>query len=115
MSSPLPTCNVQALCDANADLLEKAAGAYEPEVATTDCDEFLEGPIDAVVIATPARTHFRLAQAALQAGKHVLVEKPFTATSSEALELVQMADERELTLMVGGGPFKRPSACHRVL
>jgi len=99
--SALPGCNVQALCDANAELLDKAARAYEPEVATTDFEEFLAGPIDAVVIATPARTHFRLAQAALQADKHVLVEKPFTATSSEGLELVQLSDERELTLMVG--------------
>ena len=97
----LPGCNVQALCDTNAELLERAASAYEPELATTDFDEFLSGPIDAVVIATPARTHFRLAQAALQADKHVLVEKPFTATSGEALELVELADERELTLMVG--------------
>jgi predicted dehydrogenase len=97
----LPGCNVQALCDANAELLGRAAGAYEPELATTDYEEFLAGPIDAVVIATPARTHFSLAQAALQADKHVLVEKPFTATSAEALELVELADEREMTLMVG--------------
>jgi predicted dehydrogenase len=97
----LPGCNVQALCDANPELLERAAGAYEPELATTDFEEFLSGPIDALVIATPARTHFRLAQAALQADKHVLVEKPFTATSGEALELVELSDERELTLMVG--------------
>jgi predicted dehydrogenase len=81
--------------------LLEGAGAYEPELATTDYEEFLAGPIDAVVIATPARTHFALAQAALQADKHVLVEKPFTATSAEALELVELADERELTLMVG--------------
>lgn len=97
----LPGCNVHALCDTNAQLLERAARAYEPELATTDFEEFLSGPIDAVVIATPARTHFRLTQAALQADKHVLVEKPFTATSSEAQELVELADERELTLMVG--------------
>jgi len=97
----LPGCNVQAICDANPELLERAAGAYEPDLATTDFDEFLSGPIEAVVIATPARTHFRLAQAALKADKHVLVEKPFTATSNEALELVELADERELTLMVG--------------
>jgi len=99
--SALPGCNVQALCDANPELLERAAGAYEPELATTNIEELLSGPVDAVVIATPARTHFRLAQAALQADKHVLVEKPFTATSSEGLELVQLADEREMTLMVG--------------
>jgi predicted dehydrogenase len=97
----LPGCNVQAICDANPELLEQMAGAYEPELATTNFEELLSGPVDAVVIATPARTHFRLTQTALQADKHVLVEKPFTATSSEALELVHLADERELTLMVG--------------
>src|SRR5205814_5544967 len=49
---------------------------------------------------TPVRTHFAVAQAALQAGRHVLVEKPMTQTPREARTLIEMADRRGLTLMV---------------
>jgi predicted dehydrogenase len=56
--------------------------------------------VDAVAIATPVSTHFPLAKLALLAGKHVFVEKPFTATVDEGEELITLADERGLTLMV---------------
>ncbi len=61
----------------------------------------LESEVDAIVIATPIRTHYTLAREALSAGKHVLVEKPLAASVSEAQELLQLARERDLVLMVG--------------
>lgn len=63
-------------------------------------DELLASHVDAVVIATPLASHFPLALQALQRGKHVLVEKPFTATAAQAEILVAEADKRGLTLMV---------------
>jgi predicted dehydrogenase len=61
----------------------------------------LRNGIDAVVIAAPARLHHPLAKAALLAGKHVLTEKPFATSSREAAELIEIAESRGLTLMVG--------------
>src|SRR5207249_10129883 len=56
--------------------------------------------IDAIVIATPISTHFDLAKACLEAGKHVLIEKPLTRTSAQARELIRLARERRRVLMV---------------
>jgi predicted dehydrogenase len=64
-------------------------------------DAFDDPEVDAVVIATPTVTHYELVRAALEAGKHVLVEKPITADSSRAAELVELARERDRVLMVG--------------
>jgi predicted dehydrogenase len=73
-----------------------------PEVETTgNFRDLLQNPkIDAVAIATPVHTHFELALAALNAGKHVLVEKPFARTSEQVRRLIDEADRRNLTLMV---------------
>jgi len=69
---------------------------------TTRCDEILADPdVDAVLIATPISTHHSLAKTALEAGKHVFVEKPRTADAAQACELVDLAAARGLTLMVG--------------
>lgn len=66
-----------------------------------DYDEALTDPeIALVVIATPNQSHFRLAQAALQAGKHVVVDKPFTITTDEAATLVKLADQKQRVLSV---------------
>src|SRR4029078_6009010 len=72
------------------------------EISTTsDFTELLRNPkVDAIAIATPVHTHFELAQAALKAGKHVLVEKPLAQTSDQVRRLVDEADRRGLTLMV---------------
>ena len=74
---------------------------YPGTRATTDFNELLASDVEAVVIATPIRTHYALAQAALLAGKHGLGETPLTASSVEAEELTGIAEERGLTLMVG--------------
>ena len=88
-----------------ADLDEERLGRLRenyPFLKTTrDYDEMLRSDIDAVVVATPIRTHYRLAKAALLAGKHVLVEKPLTASAHEAEELIELAERRNLRLMVG--------------
>lgn len=64
-------------------------------------EEVIASPeIDAVVIATPVATHYRFARQALEAGKHVLVEKPMCSTSEEGEELVRLADSRDRVLMV---------------
>jgi predicted dehydrogenase len=68
---------------------------------TTNCSELLESKeIDAVAVVTPVCTHFDLAKAALQNGKHVFVEKPFTATVRQAEELVELAERKNLKIMV---------------
>jgi predicted dehydrogenase len=56
--------------------------------------------IDAIAVVTPVWTHYRLAKAALENGKHVFVEKPFTSTVSEATELIELAEKRNLKIMV---------------
>ncbi len=69
---------------------------------TTNAEEIFSDPkIDAVIIATPTETHFSLAFAALKNGKHVLVEKPMTATLKEAEELARAAEKSGKILMVG--------------
>jgi predicted dehydrogenase len=69
-------------------------------VTTDPCEVLTSAEVDAVAIVTPVWTHFELARTALQNGKHVFVEKPFTATSVQAEELVELADRKNLRIMV---------------
>ncbi len=94
-------CEVATVCDRSPGALTRAAQAY-PEVATTpDASELMASPkIDAVAIVTPVHTHFPLAKSALEHGKHVFIEKPFTATTAQAEELIELAARRNLTIMV---------------
>jgi predicted dehydrogenase len=84
---------------------------------TRNYRDLFEDDIDAVVIATPVYTHYRFAKEALLAGKHVLVEKPITADSQQAQELIQIADENNLTLMVGHTFEYNPAveAVHKII
>src|SRR2546430_8649233 len=87
------------------DLLpERRAAAskrYPTVQVSADADEILSDPaIDAVVLATPVFTHHALAKRALEANKHVLVEKPMNRTVEEAEELIRLAEARNLVLMV---------------
>jgi predicted dehydrogenase len=68
---------------------------------TTNVEDVFRSDVDGVVLATPVRSHYRLAKEALLHGKHVLVEKPLTANVEEAQELIALAKELNLTLMVG--------------
>jgi predicted dehydrogenase len=89
------------VCDKDARHLSKVARRYPVARASHDYGELLSDPrLDAVVIATPVATHYDFARRALEAGKHVLVEKPFTASAREAEELIALAEKRGLTLMV---------------
>lgn len=89
------------VCDRDARRLEKVSRRYPAARAATDHTELLADPrLDAVVISTPVATHYAFARAALEAGKHVLVEKPFTASVREAEDLIALAEARGLTLMV---------------
>jgi predicted dehydrogenase len=93
---------LHTLCDQRADRLTAYGSQYPAAVARGEYDEVLSDPaVDAVVLATPAGSHFVMAKAALEAGKHVLVEKPMAKTSDECRELIGIASDRGLTLMVG--------------
>ena len=97
----LPGCEVRICCDREPAALERASKQYPSLAVTREFDDLLAAPIDAVVIATPAPTHFQLARAALLAGKHVFVEKPITLDLAHAQELIRLAEERGRVLMVG--------------
>ena len=94
--------DVRWLCDIDATRLSNISKKY-PQVSTTSqVDEVLEDrAVGAVVISTPAGTHFELTQKALIADKHVLVEKPITLDSKEALQLIRLAEKKQRILMVG--------------
>jgi predicted dehydrogenase len=92
---------VVAVSDLRRQRLLLAQTQYPSVKTTTNHYDLLENPdIDAVAIATPVSSHYQLAMEALQAGKHVLVEKPLAASSEEAVMLIEEAARRELTLMV---------------
>ena len=99
--SELPGSELGMLCDLRDDRLSEIVKLYPQAAATKRYEELLGGDLDAVAIATPVALHYPLAKAALMAGKHVLVEKPITARSDQAGELVSLAEKRGLTLMVG--------------
>ena len=93
--------DVKAVSDLRPDRLRQVAARYPSVRTTTDHRELLgDAGIDAVAIATPVSSHFDLALQALQAGKHVLVEKPFPATADQGQRLIDEAARRKLTLMV---------------
>src|SRR5437773_5986644 len=99
--SSQPGCRVVAICDSNPKGLTRALSLHPAVYATSDLDEVTGSPeIDAVAIVTPVSTHYELAKRALENGKHVFVEKPLTATSAQAEELIELADRKRLTLMV---------------
>jgi predicted dehydrogenase len=90
------------LCDGDSEARERLAARYPDAQLTADLDDLLtDRNLDAVVIATPVPTHYPLAKRALEAGKHVLVEKPPAMHADEMDELVALAEERDLTLMPG--------------
>jgi predicted dehydrogenase len=97
----LDACTVGAVSDKNPAALQKALRTYPGLRTATDARELLTSPdIDAVAIVTPVWTHYPLAKAALENGKHVFVEKPFTATAQQAEELIELADRKDLRIMV---------------
>jgi predicted dehydrogenase len=96
-----PDCRVVAICDKNPKAVDQVLSRHPAVHATSDLAEVTGSPeIDAVAIVTPVSTHYELAKKALENGKHVFVEKPFTATSAQAAELIELADRKNLQIMV---------------
>jgi predicted dehydrogenase len=92
---------VAAVSDLSAGRLAQVQARYPSVATTTDYRAVLNDPtIDAVIIATPVRTHYHLAMEALAAGKHVMVEKPMTETVEQGKRLVEAARAAGRTLMV---------------
>jgi predicted dehydrogenase len=95
------SADLRWICDLDTRRLAAMGRRYPAAQQTADCKALFTDPsLDAVGIATPVWTHFSFAKAALEAGKHVLVEKPLTASVSEAEQLVELAARNGLTLMV---------------
>ena len=92
---------VTMVCDMNSQTLKKVKKIYPQIRVTTDSEAMIKDPkVDAVTIATPVFTHHALAKMALQAGKSVFVEKPFTYTVAEAEELIELAAKKKQKIMV---------------
>ncbi|HEU5318189.1 MAG TPA: Gfo/Idh/MocA family oxidoreductase, partial [Chloroflexota bacterium] len=97
----MPEAELRWVVDLDQERLARVRRQYPSISTTADYGELLRSDATALVVATPIRTHYRMAKAALEAGKHVLVEKPLTADAAEAEELVDLAERRGLVLMAG--------------
>jgi predicted dehydrogenase len=99
--SDLECSEVLYICDLQTEQLERHKHRYKSVRFTSDYQELLnDKELDAIVITTPVETHFKLAKQALLAGKHALVSKPMCRTSAQCAELIAIAEERDLVLMV---------------
>ncbi len=98
----LPEAEVVWACDPRKEALRAIGRRYPAVPRTSAFDDVLADPaVEAVALATPVSTHFELALAALEAGKHVLVEKPLASSSKKCLQLLRAASARDLVLMPG--------------
>jgi predicted dehydrogenase len=94
-------CRLVAICDGDSAARARAGNTYPGIQLTADAMELIRSPqVDAIAVITPVWTHFEFAKAALENGKHVFVEKPFTATVSQASELIDLALAKNLRIMV---------------
>ncbi len=97
----LEGAEVSAIADSNSAAQARARKAYPGVRVTPSAKEVISSPdVDAVAIVSPVWTHYELTKAALQNGKHVFVEKPFTSTAAEGEELVNLAQQKNLKIMV---------------
>lgn len=93
--------DIKYVCDINENRLERIRLRYPHITATTNYKNILkDNDIQVVAIATPVHSHYNLAKDALEAGKHLLIEKPFTSKVKEAEELVELANKKNLMLFV---------------
>ncbi len=98
----LQGCRVKIVCDINKKRLAHMVSRYPGIETTTDYDELInDSDIDAVAIATPVQLHFEIAKKSLEAGKHILIEKPMASSVAECEKLKELAEQQNLTLMVG--------------
>jgi predicted dehydrogenase len=97
----LDSTRAEMVCDMSPKALARVRKAYPGIKAVSDPNEVLRSPdIDAVAVITPVWTHYELAKKALENGKHVFIEKPFTSSSAQAEELIELAARKNLTIMV---------------
>lgn len=100
--SELDMTKLVGVCDQRPEVREQVAARYPGVRVVASTDELLsDSQMQAIVVATEAKTHFAIASSALQAGKHILCEKPLTTNVEEAIALAQMADDCKRILMVG--------------
>src|ERR1035441_6464326 len=92
---------VVMVCDERPEALRRAKQLYPHLTTTSNSAELIASPqVDVVAVVTPVWTHFGLTKSALENGKHVFVEKPFTSTAAHAEELVNLAEQKNLQIMV---------------
>jgi predicted dehydrogenase len=97
----LDETKVVAVCDKSIAARRRVAKAYPDVLLTDDSAVLMSSPeIDAIAVVTPVWTHYELAKAALENGKHVFVEKPFTSSAAQAEELIELAERKNLKIMV---------------
>jgi len=97
----LDNCKVKSVAEERAERLLVLAKNFPSISGINNADAIInDNTIDAVVIATPVFTHFELAKKALENGRHVLIEKPMASTVAESEELISLAEQKGLTLMV---------------
>jgi predicted dehydrogenase len=97
----LDSTRVEMVCDMSPKALARVRKAYPGIRTASDPSEVLRSPeIDAVAVITPVWTHYELAKKALENGKHVFIEKPFTSSAAQAEELIELAARKNLTIMV---------------
>lgn len=87
-------------CDIRESRLKVIKEKFPAVELTNDCQGLIEGDTDIIVIATPVDTHYNVAKKALETGKHIWVEKPFTSTSEQAEELIEIAERKNLQIFV---------------
>ena len=87
-------------CDLRPERLKFISERYPSVHLLNDSNELMNGEADIIVIATPVKTHYEAAKKALENGKHIWVEKPFTSTTAEAEELISIADRKNLKIFV---------------
>ncbi|MGZ4987056.1 MAG: Gfo/Idh/MocA family protein [Limisphaerales bacterium] len=98
----LPDCSLKMMCDLSQDRLKHLRTLYPEVKGETDFNHMLNGAgLDAVVIATAVKLHYPMAKAALLAGKHTFIEKPMASSSEQCAELIEIAEKKGLTLMIG--------------
>ena len=92
---------VEMVCDKSPDMLRRVVQAYPGMHTTQDHMDVVNSPnIDAVAVVTPVGTHYEVAKKVLDSGKHLFIEKPFTSESWQAKELINLAEQKNLTVMV---------------
>ena len=93
---------LDTVCDLDAETREKIKALYPSINVVGDMNEILNNPeITAVAVVTPSHTHYKIVKTMLEAGKHVYVEKPISTVAKEAKDLMDLANEKGLVLMVG--------------